>query len=100
VYTSGRVVINKNMNSFNNTTAVMIMRRTWRKVCDAICFVNILDLAKSAVCIAAMSCVLPVNLVSVSHVIECDERYVRYYNHTNILGILRPCFEHLSNCLF
>jgi len=78
VYTSGRVVISKNMNSLNNTTAVMIMRRAWRTVCDAIYFANILDLAKSAVCIVVTSWVLPVNLVSVSHVIECDERYVRH----------------------
>lgn len=78
MYSSGSVVISKNMNSLNNTTAVMIMRRAWHRVCDAISFANIFDLAKSAVCIAVTSCVLPMNLVSVSHVTECDERYVRH----------------------
>jgi len=34
------------MKSLNNTTAVMIMRRTWRTVRDAIYFANILGSAK------------------------------------------------------
>ena len=59
----------------------MIMRRTCLTVRDVIYFANVLCSAKSAVCTAVTSFVLPVyqsKLVSMNHVTECDERYVRY----------------------
>jgi len=69
------------MKSLNNTTALIIMRRTWRTVSDAFYFAKVLGSANSVVFIAVTSFVLPVyqlKLVSMNHVTECDERYVRY----------------------
>ena len=59
----------------------MMIMCTWRKVRDGIYFANVSGSAKSAVCIAVTSIVLPVHqqkLVSMNHVTESDERYVRY----------------------
>jgi len=75
------LVKKKHMKSLNNTIAMMIMRCTWRTVRDDIYFANVLGSAKSAVCIAVASFLFPVyqlKLVSMNHVTECDERYVRY----------------------